>query len=68
MKTTGLRAGEETDRTIWRRKISNHTGDPTRWEKQEEKKKIVQALFDDFTHYFHRRLINFCRGATIGTK
>ena len=29
LKSTGLRAGEETDRAMWRRKISNHSGDPT---------------------------------------
>ena len=28
-ESTGLRAGEETDRAMWRRKICNHTGDPT---------------------------------------
>ena len=29
LKSTGLRAGEETSRAIWRRKISSDTGDPT---------------------------------------
>ena len=29
LKSTGLRAGEETDRAMWRRKIISHTGDPT---------------------------------------
>ena len=29
MKSTGLRAGEETDRAMWRRKIIRHSGDPT---------------------------------------
>ena len=29
VKRTGLRAGEETDRAMWRRKIIGHTGDPT---------------------------------------
>ena len=29
LQTTGLRAGEETDRAMWRRKIISHTGDPT---------------------------------------
>ena len=33
LESTGLRAGEETDRAMWRRKISSHTGDPTFWEK-----------------------------------
>ena len=28
-KSTGLRAGEETDRAMWRRKITSYTGDPT---------------------------------------
>ena len=32
LKSTGLRAGEETDRAMWRRKIISYTGDPTRWE------------------------------------
>ena len=27
MKSTGLRAGEETDRATWSRKIMSHTGD-----------------------------------------
>ena len=39
LKSTGLRAGEEMDRAMWRRKIISYTGDPT-WEKPEEKKKI----------------------------
>ena len=29
LKSTGLRAGKETDRAMWRRKIISHTGDPT---------------------------------------
>ena len=29
LKSTGLRAGEETDRAMWRRKITSYTGDPT---------------------------------------
>ena len=29
LKHTGLRAGEETDRAMWRRKIISYTGDPT---------------------------------------
>ena len=29
LKSTGLRAGEETNRAMWSRKISSHTGDPT---------------------------------------
>ena len=29
LKSTGLRAGEETDRAMWRRKIISHNGDPT---------------------------------------
>ena len=29
LKSTGLRAGEETDSAIWRRKIISHTGNPT---------------------------------------
>ena len=29
LKSTGLRAGEETDRAMWRRKIISRTGDPT---------------------------------------
>ena len=29
LKSTGLRAGEETDRAMWRRKIISYTGDPT---------------------------------------
>ena len=29
LKSTGLRAGEETDRAMWRRNIISHTGDPT---------------------------------------
>ena len=29
LQSTGLRAGEETDRAMWRRKITSHTGDPT---------------------------------------
>ena len=29
LKSTGLRAGEETDRAMWRIKIISHTGDPT---------------------------------------
>ena len=29
LKSAGLRAGEETDRVMWRRKIISHTGDPT---------------------------------------
>ena len=28
-RPTGLRAGEETDRAMWRRNIISHTGDPT---------------------------------------
>ena len=28
-KSTGLRAGEEMDRAMWRRKIISHTGDTT---------------------------------------
>ena len=37
LKSTGLRAGEEADRAMWRRKIISHTGDPIWWEKPEEK-------------------------------
>ena len=33
LKSTGLRAGEETDREMWRRKIISYTGDPKLWEK-----------------------------------
>ena len=29
LKSSGLGAGEETDRAMWRRKIISHTGDPT---------------------------------------
>ena len=29
LKSTGLRSGEETDRAMWRRKITSYTGDPT---------------------------------------
>ena len=29
LKSTGLRAGEETDRAMWRRKITSYAGDPT---------------------------------------
>ena len=29
LKSAGQRAGEETDRAMWRRKIVSHTGDPT---------------------------------------
>ena len=29
LKSTGPRAGEETDRALWRRKIISRTGDPT---------------------------------------
>ena len=29
LTSTGLRAGEETDRAMWRREITSHTGDPT---------------------------------------
>ena len=29
LKSTGLRADEETDRAMWRRKIISYTGDPT---------------------------------------
>ena len=29
LKSTGLRASEETDRATWRRKIISYTGDPT---------------------------------------
>ena len=29
LKSTGLRASEETVRTMWRRKVISHTGDPT---------------------------------------
>ena len=29
LKSTGLRAGEETDRAMWKRKTISHTGDPT---------------------------------------
>ena len=29
LKSIGLRAGKETDRALWRRKIISHTGDPT---------------------------------------
>ena len=29
-RPTGLRAGEETDRVMWRRKISSHIDDPAR--------------------------------------
>ena len=29
LQSTGLRAGEETDRAMWRRKIISHTGDHT---------------------------------------
>ena len=29
LKSTGLRAGEETDRVMWRRKVISYTGDPT---------------------------------------
>ena len=29
MTSTGLRADEETDRAMWRRKIISYTGDPT---------------------------------------
>ena len=29
LKSTGLRAGEETDREMWRRNIISYTGDPT---------------------------------------
>ena len=38
-ESTGLRAGEETDRAMWRREIISYTGEPTWWEKPEEKKK-----------------------------
>ena len=29
LKSTGLRAGEQTDRATWRRNIISYTGDPT---------------------------------------
>ena len=29
LKSTEMRAGEETDRAMWRRKIISYTGDPT---------------------------------------
>ena len=29
LQSIGLRAGEETGREMWRRKIISHTGDPT---------------------------------------
>ena len=29
LQSIGLRAGEETDRAMWRRNIISHTGDPT---------------------------------------
>ena len=39
-KSTGLRAGEEMDRTMWRRKIISHTGDHI----QREKKTMVATV------------------------
>ncbi len=44
LKRIGLRAGEEKDRAMWRRKIISYTGDPTRWEKPEEKERKVLHL------------------------
>ena len=29
LKSTGVRAGEEKDRAMWKRKIISHTDDPT---------------------------------------
>ena len=29
LKSTGVRAGKEKDRAMWKRKIISHTGDPT---------------------------------------
>ena len=45
LKSTGLRAGEETDRAIWRRKIISHTVDPSCWEKPEEKQANIDNRF-----------------------
>ena len=33
LKSTGLRASQETDRAMWRRHIISRNGDPTRWDK-----------------------------------
>ena len=45
MKSTGWRAGEETDRTMWSRKISSHTIDHINQEKargnEEEAKMFI---------------------------
>ena len=46
LKRSGLRAGEETDRVMWRRKIISHTGDPTWWEKPGEKKKNTTYIYN----------------------
>ena len=34
LKSTGLRAGEETNRAMWRRTIFSYTSDPTGWERK----------------------------------
>ena len=43
LKGTGLRAGEEMDRTTWSRKIISHIGDPSRQEAAEEATKRVEV-------------------------
>ncbi len=57
--STGLRAGEETDRAMRRRKIISYTGDPTWCEKpvEKKKKKIVHGLTDTAYIRFSRERV-----------
>ena len=48
MKCTGLIAGEETDRTMWRRKISGHTGDPMMGKAREKEQIGPSQLYVGF--------------------
>ena len=50
-ENTGLRAGEETDRAMWRKKIRGHTGVTTWWEKLGEKKKTKMTRRDTDLSY-----------------
>ena len=44
MQTVGLREGDEGDRAYWKETIDNHSGDPRRREKPEERKKLIVGI------------------------
>ena len=66
-KYSGLRAGEEMDRAMWRRKIISHTDDITRRKKQGEKKKIASIKYgvQNITSVIYGDLHVYLRGRTL---